>query len=118
MICLRSISGKLRSVAVICGKLRSVAVSPYVHRLSCEFIKVGWLPIRQHSPHEASSASADVHEGVVLPFQATMAGFHGDVVGLPSQLSASVILQDSLLLSIECQNSSSLALALGVLAFG
>ena len=69
--------------------------------LRFEICEVGWLPIVQHSPHEASSASTDVHEGVVLLFQATMAGDHSELVGLPSQLSALVLLQDSQLLRME-----------------
>ena len=85
--------------------------------LRFEICEVGWLPIVQHSPHEASSASTDVHEGVVLLFQATMAGDHSEPVGLPSQLSALVLLQDSQLLRIEWP-CFSLALALGFVALG
>ena len=83
--------------------------------LRFEICSVGWLPIVQHSPHEASSASTDVHEGVVLLFQVTMAGYLSEPDGLPSQLSASVISQDSQLISMEWL-CFALALALGMVA--
>ena len=73
-----------------CAKLRSVG----------ELCEVGGLPIVQHSPHEASSASTNVHEGVVLLFQAAMAGDHSQPVGLPSQLSALVLFQNLQLLML------------------
>ena len=68
---------------------------------SLKFCDVWRLPVVEDNSHEASGASTDVHEAVVLPFQATMAGYHSEPVGFPSQLSALVLSQDLQLLRSE-----------------
>ena len=107
-------NGELRNVA---GFLRNLRFGICEDLVSFEICEVGWLPIVQHSPHEASGASTDVHEGVVVISQATMAEGHSERVGLLSQFSALVRSQDSLLLRIEWP-CFSLALAPGFVALG
>ena len=66
-----------------------------------EVCELGWPPVVEDSSDEASSASTDVHEGLVLPFHATMAGDQGELAGFISQPSASVLVQDFALPSSE-----------------
>ena len=88
--------GELRSVSIflreagergrsslrgMCGKLRSFAVLPYELRLPVELCEVGWHVVVKHSPYEASCRAADVLVSAVFPFQATMAGLEGEIVG-------------------------------------
>ena len=89
------------SVRRILSKLRSVAFFACCFSGFLELCELRFFPVVEDHPHEASSASADVDETVVLPFQATMAGCHSEPVGLLSQLVVSVLSQDFLLLPIQ-----------------
>ena len=89
------------SVRRILGMLRSVAFFACCCSGFLQLCELGFFPVVEDHPHEASSASADVDKAVVLPFQATMAGCHSEPVGLLSQLVVSVLSQDFLLLPIQ-----------------
>ena len=86
----------------MCGNLKPLPQRRwYSQRRLSQIPEDRFRPAIEDSSDEASCASADVHEGAVISSQATMAGDPGALVGFLSQLSASVLSQDSLLPSRE-----------------
>ena len=125
--------GRADSAAHVYGELRSAAmqVFPQLKRQAQEQRAKERRRSRYASKSARSggsqSSSAVLTKPPALPpmptkewssfFQATMAGDHCELVGLPSQISALVLLQDSQLLRIEWR-CFSLALAIGFVALG